>query len=719
MRKILLVTMLLTIMGGASSVKARTSIDMSSASASTNATWTSATNTFAWTAENEYVVIPGLSGDLTGCYLDFTISNACRIDIVFTDDTEKRGEWNGYGRFGSGGSKTQDLGFMAGAKIDQVKEVRIASTSGSGSITITAVSYYYPLKLEFDASGVATVPFKSIIASGVITFDPETGLVTNTDGTNDGYLAIELPNGGIDLSAIKRIDVTYTGDDSNPWADSRVLQSLYISDQNNGDMNTWQGSRYGVDFTSYAPRASKVNTIKWNRGTLTDGTITISSIKFTSEFTSCAKAGETVLKALPWNKIDGSGTATPEWNMNGTSDTYYGNNSGDATHYVDITEYSELRVYCASSDDGFRAFFINSAGNATNEILTTAATWHESEKYYSLDLSSIEKWNKPEDLKVVALKCIKADLSWKGGKTGRNVKNIVVYKTPAAGSAEYLITGKGILDDATTAILADASVTSIDATGMTNITATTLTSANPNCLFIANSGKLSNSKNVIVSGTCANLVLTDNYPFKAPAAFTATSVSYSRTLTTDQTTTVCLPFALTAEEAASRGKFYTLTSLDGETLTFTRDEDEISANTPYLFVPSATAFEEYSSKSISATPASLSVAGTGCTFIGTMERTFLKSDGSKTIYAYNNGSFVQIGSTNGAYLPAFRAYISIPSGGSVKALNIKLDDTETAISEVKKEGVKCKKTIFNVAGQRMSKLQKGVNIVNGKKVFVK
>ena len=678
MKKILFLIALFILVGGANSVKARTSIDMSTATASTNATWTAATNTFAWTAENEYVVIPGLSGDLTGCYIDFTISNACRIDLVFTDDTERKGDWNGYGRFGSGGSKTQDLGIMAGEKINQVKEVRIASTSASGSITITAVSYYYPLKLEFDASGIATVPFKSILASGVITFNSGTGVVTNTDGTNDGYLAIELPNGGIDLSTIKRIDVTYTGDDSNPWADSRVLQSLYISDQNNGDINTWQGSRYGVDFTSYAPRASKVNTIKWNKGTLTGGTITISSIKFTSEFTSCAKAGETVLNSLPWINISSGSAETPAWNMNGTSDTYYGNDSGDATHYVDITEYSELRVYCTNSDDGFRAFFINKDKSGTNEILTTAATWHESEKYYSLDLSTIEKWNNK-----VALKSIKSDLSWKGGKTGKNIKNIVVYKTPTAGSAEYLITGKGLLDDATTALLANANVTSIDVTGMTNVTATTLTSANPNCLFIANAGKLSNTKNVIVSGNCANLVLTDNKPFKAPAEFTATtSVSYDRTLTEGKTTTVCLPFALSAEEAATMGKFYALTNLADETLTFTRDEDEISANTPYLFVPATTAFADYASKTIAATPASIKTSVTGVEFIGTLASTTIPaSDGSTDYYAFNNGDLVKI-ETKAATLPAFRGYFKVTSGGGARLATLFIEDSLTGINEV-------------------------------------
>lgn len=705
MRKItqLLLTaaLLVASVGGA---KARTNVDMSTATASTNATWNSETNTFTWTAENDYIVIPGLSGDLTGCYLDFTISAACHLDIVYTDDSKTEGGWNGYGRFGSAGSKTQDLGYMAGAKINSVKEVRICSQSASGSLTVTSVSYYFPLKLNFDASGVATVPFNSIITSGGVTFDKSSGFVTNTDGS--GYLAIELPSTGIDLSAIKRIDVEFTGSE-DIWGDTsnRILANLEIP-----GVNTWQGSRYSCDYTSYSASSSNVTTIKWNAGGKTGESLTISSIKFTSEFVSCAKTGETVLNTLPWNKIDGSGTETPAWNMNNTSDTYYGNYSGDATHYADLTEFSELRVYCNSNSDGFRAFFIKADGSGTDTKATSDAEWKATEKYYSLDLSTVTKWNDK-----VALKSIKSD-PW-SGTTGENVTNIVVYKTPAEGTAQYLLNGKGLLDAATTTLLADATVTSIDVMGMTNVTAATLTSANPNCLFIANSGKLSNTNNVIVSGACASVALSDGYPFKAPANFTATSVSYDREMTVNQTTTVCLPFALTTEEAAAMGKFYTLTRLDGGTLTFTRDEDEISANTPYLFVPSTTAFDSYSSKLIEATPASLSVLATGCTFIGTMERTFLKSDASNTLYAYNDGAFVQIGNTNGAYLPAFRAYISVPGAG-VKSFNIQFEDVD-AIDSVQASASKGQNEIFNLAGQRLSKLQKGVNIVNGKKYIIK
>lgn len=681
--------------------KARTNIDMSTATASTNATWTSGTNTFAWTAENEYVVIPGLSGDLTGAYLDLTIGDACHIDIVDTDDHVKEGAWGGYGRFGSGGSKTQDLEFMVSGSscdITKVKEVRICSQSASGNMTITSVSYYFPLKLNFDANGIATVPFSSITTSGGVTFDPATGVVTNTDGT--GYLAIELPSSGIDLSTIKRIDVTYTGEDDIWGSDNnRILKNLEIP-----GVNVWSGSRYGCDYTSYSASSANVSAIKWNAGGKTGGSLTISAIKFTSEFVSCAKAGETVLKTLPWINISSGNPETPAWTMDGSSDTYYGNGSGDATHYVDLTDYTELRAYCSSSDDGFRAFFIKSDGSGTNEILTTAATWHESEKYYSLDLSTIDKWESK-----VALKSIKSDLSWKGGKTGKNVSNIVAYKAPATGSAQYLITGKGLMDAATTALLADATVTSIDVTGMTNVTAIKLTSANPNCLFIANSGKLSNTKNVIVSGTCANLVLEDGHPFKAPADFTATAASYTTTINTDaQVGTLCLPFAATVPGEVTA---WTLTYTSGDKATAAPVATTIPANTPVLLNGSGSkTFSGSGAVSASATNVSGALTGVFAATEVPADNYVLQKQGEKI-------GFFKV--TGAKTINPFRAYLTASTSAPGLSIIFPEDNDVTGISEIEKMRNAENVTIFDLQGRKVAQPAKGLYIVNGKKVIFK
>ena len=74
--------------------------------------------------------------------------------------------------------------------------------------------------------------------------------------------------------------------------------------------------------------------------------------------------------------------------------------------------------------------------------------------------------------------------------------------------------------------------------------------------------------------------------------------------------------------------------------------------------------------------------------------------------------FYHVGEVKPA-IGAFRAYMVVPASG-VKAYFFNEDTTgishTTALSEG--EGV-----VYNLSGQRMSKMQKGVNIVNGNKIL--
>jgi hypothetical protein len=66
-------------------------------------------------------------------------------------------------------------------------------------------------------------------------------------------------------------------------------------------------------------------------------------------------------------------------------------------------------------------------------------------------------------------------------------------------------------------------------------------------------------------------------------------------------------------------------------------------------------------------------------------------------------------------IAAGKAYLELPEGTDVKAFYFKFADDPTGIVNVEKaveNGL-----IFNVAGQRLDKMQKGINIVNGKKIL--
>ena len=80
-------------------------------------------------------------------------------------------------------------------------------------------------------------------------------------------------------------------------------------------------------------------------------------------------------------------------------------------------------------------------------------------------------------------------------------------------------------------------------------------------------------------------------------------------------------------------------------------------------------------------------------------------------------AFYQV-SGSGVRCAINKCYLTVPSGGDVKAFLFDIDGQETSIGEIFDEKTE-QGAIFNLAGQRMSRIQKGVNIVNGKKVLVK
>ena len=69
---------------------------------------------------------------------------------------------------------------------------------------------------------------------------------------------------------------------------------------------------------------------------------------------------------------------------------------------------------------------------------------------------------------------------------------------------------------------------------------------------------------------------------------------------------------------------------------------------------------------------------------------------------------------NGVTIPAGKAYLQIAAAGRSF---LGFSDKATAISNVKAETAD--DAIYNVAGQRVTKTQKGLYIVNGKKMLVK
>lgn len=209
------------------------------------------------------------------------------------------------------------------------------------------------------------------------------------------------------------------------------------------------------------------------------------------------------------------------------------------------------------------------------------------------------------------------------------------------------------------------------------------------------------------------------------AASKGSKVSYDRDFTKDQPSTVCLPFALTADELANVGKAYTLSAVNGSTATFT-PVTAIEAYKPYLLIPSGDGklLENIAAtKDIADVPreAETSVSG-GSSFVGTLQaKESVKQEG-KEIYGFSasQGKFVHAGSN--ASINAFRAYIAVPSTPHSTAASRSIDidfGGTTGINEIQNAHSSSAAATYDVTGKRVGKNYKGVVIRNGKKMIQK
>jgi glucuronoarabinoxylan endo-1,4-beta-xylanase len=246
---------------------------------------------------------------------------------------------------------------------------------------------------------------------------------------------------------------------------------------------------------------------------------------------------------------------------------------------------------------------------------------------------------------------------------------------------------------------------------MTNVTKTTLTSANPNCLFIANADKLSNTKNVIVDGVCANLELTDAKPFKAPAAFTATAAKFTKTVSDAGFATMVIPFNAAIPQGVQA---FNLKGVNGETIAKSDALQSITKDQAVLIKADEGTYDF--------TKTNVEIAATAD---GVLSSYQMKGAYSTTTAAVDAGNYVLQKNGNDvnfylvtgtpATVPPFRAYLNVPAKA---ARTLYLDfNNATSIEAVQPNEEPAEAEVYNLAGQRVDQPTKGLYIVNGKKVI--
>ena len=160
-----------------------------------------------------------------------------------------------------------------------------------------------------------------------------------------------------------------------------------------------------------------------------------------------------------------------------------------------------------------------------------------------------------------------------------------------------------------------------------------------------------------------------------------------------------------------------LDSYDAETgaLGFT-SATASTANQPFLMRSTAGATEiSLSNVEVAAAAAEPVVTKNEASLKGTYTSTAISN--AEKNYVLSNNQIFSVGEA-GATINPYRAYIQIDQSSEVKALTFFVDDTETAIEGINAD-VNNDAEIFNLAGQRVNKAQRGIYIINGKKVLVK
>ena len=152
---------------------------------------------------------------------------------------------------------------------------------------------------------------------------------------------------------------------------------------------------------------------------------------------------------------------------------------------------------------------------------------------------------------------------------------------------------------------------------------------------------------------------------------------------------------------------WAVTAVSGTEITFSQITGTVAAGTGVLLKgePNATVTFSYATSAGSAVSGNL--------LEGITEETYVMNE---EYFGLKGAKFVKVAAGN---VPAGRALLpaSVVEPSGVNAFTFSFDEDATAIKAIDNGQLTTDGVIYNVAGQRLSKMQKGINIVNGRKVL--
>ena len=165
-------------------------------------------------------------------------------------------------------------------------------------------------------------------------------------------------------------------------------------------------------------------------------------------------------------------------------------------------------------------------------------------------------------------------------------------------------------------------------------------------------------------------------------------------------------------------KYYSCATVDGANLTLVEvAEGDLAANTPYILEASKDVDDTLEGYGLAKTDSytegllmgvykDLSIAAS----TETVKNYVLQTQNEKQAFYLVDAAFTA---------SPYRAYLTINTGGIEAPKRLNFVTESSAINDIAIEDVLNGCAIYNVAGQRMQTLRKGINIVNGKKILVK
>ena len=200
------------------------------------------------------------------------------------------------------------------------------------------------------------------------------------------------------------------------------------------------------------------------------------------------------------------------------------------------------------------------------------------------------------------------------------------------------------------------------------------------------------------------------------------NVTITRSIKADYNT-VLLPFDLTANQvqnvfgSGTEVFAFSENSSDANAITVYFNKvvaGTISANVPVLVKATAASTSQvFEGVQVVAPTGDVKVAGTNADFVGV----YVPSNVAEGDYFIGNGAiYKSVGNTS---INGFRAYIDVDNAADARIVKFNIEGNETTAIE----GLEIVNTnngkIYNLNGQEVKKAQKGLYIVNGKKIVVK